>query len=241
LRQFRKGDPLILLVEPERLQAETAIYRTVFANFQAASTGTAEVVDHFARLLEYTRKHGNRVEIRFRRKHADSVEAIEQLVKKSVYYIGPPALPAQYFDAAHCAPEEAKVVAALVDRFASVIPRDVLDFELGAPFTADESDVPKVDLPTLLISHRIDMSGPLTSNKPRGAFVGVSFTFKAVLLVPNEKAPPIFSQSIWVPPRLKLIDEEHKSLKEMYESMAGEAFSRFESKYLAYFFRAKPN
>ena len=241
LRQFRQGDPRVLLVQQERLQAETAIYRSVLAQFQALSTGQPDQADFFARLLEYTRKNGSHVDVRFRRRFADSVEKIEFLVKKSAYYIGPPALPSQYFDAAHSQSREAKTAATLIERFNSVFPKDVFSFELSEPLADDGTDVPNVSHPTLLVTHRIDMSGPLTSTKPRGAFVGVSFTFKAALLIPGDAKPLLFSLSAWIPPRLKLIDEEHKSLPEMYAAMADDAFNRFQTKYLASLFQTKPN
>jgi len=238
LRRFRQGDPRVLLVETERQTAETVLYRDALAQFQAASTSVHEHADFFARLLQYTRKHGGRVELRFRRSVSDTVEKTESQVRKSVYYIGPPALPAQYFDAAHSTEREAKLAAVLMERFSSVFPKDMLVFQLGEPLADDGTDRPKVSCPTLLVTHRLDMSGPFTSTKPRGAFVGVGLSFKATFLIPEDNTPLLFQFRAWLPPNLRKFEDEHQSLPEMYGSMANDGFSRFLTKFLASLFKS---
>jgi hypothetical protein len=241
LRQFRPRDPRVLLVQPERQQAETALYRRVLSQFSALSTGQPDQTDFFVRLLEYTRKNGSHVDVRFRRRHSDSLEKTEQLVKKSTYYMGPPALPSQYFDDSHSQERETRTATALIEQFSTAFPKDVLTFELQEPLKDDGTDYPKLERPTLLITHRLELSGPFTSNKPRGAFVGTSFTFKAAFLIPGDNKPFLFTQSSWQAPNLKLIDKEHKTLSEMYAAMGDLAFSRFQNKYRAAVFRDKAN
>lgn len=233
LRQFRKGDPRTLLVEAERVKAETDVYRTALSRFQEVSVEQPAHVDFVARLLEYTRKRGEAVDVRFRRRQSDSVERTESQVKKSAYYIGPPALPAQYFDAARSLPRETKTATALIDRFATVFPSDVLSFQLAEPLADDGTDLPKLERPTLLVTYRLDMSGPFTSNKPRGAFCGISLAFKASFIIPGDDKPLVFQQSSWTPPNLRKVEEERIALPDMYEAMAQEAFNRFVNKYQA--------
>jgi hypothetical protein len=238
LRQFRAADPRRLLVETERLHYETALYRTFLQQFQTASVGQPEQLDFFARLLEYTRKGSPVVAVRFRRHLAESVDKTEAQVKKSAYYIGPPALPKQYFDASHSEQREAKFAAVLIDRYRKIFPEDVLTFVHGEPMADDGADIPPVNAPTLLVTHRLDMSGPFTSTKPRGAFVGLGFAFKVALIIPSDNHPLVYQQSFWMPPHLRKIEEEHKSLPEMYCGMADDAFLRLSNKYLATVFRA---
>ncbi|MGC4066758.1 MAG: hypothetical protein QM784_19405 [Polyangiaceae bacterium] len=217
-------------MESERLRAETELYREALAKYQAASTNQPAHVEFFARLLEYTRKHGTEVTVRFRRRITESVDKVETQVRKSAYYIGPPALPKQYFDATRAEAREGRVASSLLERLRAVFPEDVLHFTVGEPLADDGTELPDVERPTWLITHRIDFSGPFTSTAPRGAFVGVGFTFKSTLLVPKDPNPLTFQYTTWVPPNLRKLKEEHLSIGEMYGAMAGDAFTRFSNK-----------
>jgi hypothetical protein len=236
LRSFRAGDPRRILVEQERLRAETELYREALGKFRAASA-QPEHAECFARLLEYTRKHGAEVTVRFRRRITESVEKVETQVRKSAYYIGPPALPKQYFDAARAEERERRVASALLERLQAIFPEDVLHFTLGEPIADDGTELPNVEQPTWVVTHRIDFSGPFTSTAPRGAFVGVGFTFKSALVIPKDPNPLSFQYTTWVPPNLRKLKEEHLSIGEMYGAMAADAFTRFSNKLDAALFR----
>lgn len=238
LHDFRKGDPRASLVEPERASAQKALFRAALIRFQTESLGSPELNAFFERLLAYAEQHGPKVAIRFRRRVPATAILIETQLQKSLYFGGSKALPTQYFDAKHAEAREALVASALSQRFAAVFPKDILSFELASEVVQDDSSVPVVTVPTLLITHTANMSSIYTSRKPRGAFAGIGFIFKAQLLVPGDAAPPTFSCSVWMAPDFKKFEEGGWTPENLYEYMATEAFSQFLKKYLATLFHA---
>lgn len=237
LRDFRSGDPQVSLVKPELEAAQHALYRGALTRYQTMSRNSPGLIAFFERLLAYAEQHGPQVEIRFRRRVPDSVQNADSRVQKSAYFSGPSALPAQYFDAAHSEPRETLIAATISKRFADVFARDILTFALASVLADDGGNVPTVTAPTLLITHRTEMSAAYTSRKPRGVFVGLGLMFKAQLLIPGDSAPLAFQSSSWLPPDLKKLDQEGWGPAELYEAMAQEGFSQFLKKYQAWLFR----
>jgi hypothetical protein len=238
LRSFRRGDPRALQVEPERAAAQKELFRIALARFQTESMGSPELKAFFERLLAYSEQQGPKVEIRFRRRLPESVTRSESQLQRSAYFGGSKALPAQYFNAKHSEPREAIVAAAISNRLATVFSRDILSFEPAGELVDDDSNVPALKVPTLLITHTTDMVPTYSDRKPRGAFVGLSLLFKAQLLMPGDPAPPTFQCSLLRPPDLKQFDERGWSPEQLYDSMAQETFAQFLKRYLATLFRA---
>ncbi len=238
LRNFRAGDPHTSLVNSERLIAEKALFRAALARFQAESVGTPALDAFVQRLIAYAEQHGPKVEIRFRRRVPASALMIETMLQKNAYFGGSKSLPLQYFDDKHAAAREAMIASALSQRFAAVFPRDILSFELGSAKADDDGGAPAVTVPTLLITHITNMVSIHTSRKPRGAFAGIAFAFKAQLLIPGDAAPPTFSCPVWMQPDFNKYDDEGWTPESLYEYMATEAFSQFLKKYFASIFKA---
>ena len=238
LRAFRKTDPRISLIKPELDAACKDQYRAALVRFKGLAKDSAELSSAFERLLTYAEQHGPTVEIRFRRRTPPSVQKADAEVQKSPYCNDPSVAPAQYFNAEHFAPREAKAAAALSERFAEAFSTDILSFEPAAAIDDDGSPVVAVSLPTLVITHRTELSAPFTSRKPPGVFVGVGLVFKADLLIPGESPPRAFEYSMWSPPNLKKIEAEGWAPADFYEAMAEEGFSQFVKRYLASIFRA---
>lgn len=238
LRDFRKNDRYTSLIRTEIDAAQRERYSSVLTRFQSLSKSLPELIAFFERLLPYTEQHGPKVEIRFRRRIPASVQKADAQIQKSPYFSGALVLPAQYFDAKHFLPREAKAGATIRDRLAEAFPADILSFELAPALDDDGSSVPAVTTPTLLITHRTEMSAPYTSHKPQGVFVGIGLLFKVELLMPGDSAPRRFESSTWSPPDFKKLEQEGWGAAELYESMAQEGFSQFLNKYLGALFRA---
>lgn len=238
LRELRKNDPHASLIRTEIDEAQRELLRSVLARFQTLSKSWPELTSSFEGLLAYAVKHGPKVEIRFRRRIPASVQKADALIQKSPYFSGPSVLPAQYFDAEHFAPREAKAGTNIRERLTDALPRDILSFELAPVLSDDGSPLPTVTTPTLLITHRTEMSAPYTSHKPKGVFVGIGLLFKVQLLIPGEPAPRSFESSTWSPPDFNKLEQEGWGAAELYESMAQEGFSQFLNKYLGTLFRA---
>jgi hypothetical protein len=237
LRDFRKNDPHLSLIKQQLDAAQKELYRSALTRFQSISKTSPELDTFFEKLLGYAELHGPKVEIRFRRRVPPSLQKADEQVQKSPYCDDPSVPPAQYFDDEHVLRREATVATAVSARFAEAFSKDILSFELAPPLPDDGTSVPTVTNPTLLITHRTELSAPFTSRKPQGVFVGVGLVFKAFLLIPGESATHSFESSTWSPPNLKKLEAENWGPAQLYEFMAQDAFDQFLKRFLASIFR----
>jgi hypothetical protein len=237
LREFKKAQARFELVAGEIAAAERALLRKALDAFVAgAPPNNHEVGPFFARLLTYAEKHGPKVELRFRRRLPESSLKAELAIQKSAYYAGPASLPVQFFDAKHYEPREATVAGEIAARFEKVFPRDMLSVEPAPALEDDGSEIPKVTVPTLVITHRSDLSGAFMSRNPRGTFVGVGLSIRAHWIIPDDGEPLAYKFTVWLPADLKRFEEGNVSAGDIYDGMAREALRRFTKKYLATFF-----
>jgi hypothetical protein len=233
LHEFRDSVKHIAVIQPELEATEKSLFRIALGNYLSTTPASAEQQAFFTRLLEYTRTHGPKVEVRFRRQvPTDAIDRSEVQLKKSAYYAGPAALPSQYFSSKYAEPRESSIAKTLSERCAQAFPKDILTFELGPALEDESNTTPTVQAPTLVITHRTELSGVFLSRKPRGAFVGLSLQYKARLLIPGEAATLDFQTSSWLAPNSKKLEEAGLSYRELYETMAREGFSRFLKRYL---------
>jgi hypothetical protein len=238
LREFRKGDPRVSLVGSERVQAERALYRAALARFKSESSGTPELAAFVPRLIAWAEQHGPKVEIRFRRKMPSTAVMIETQLQKNPYFGGSKSLPIQYFDAKHSEAREALIASAISKRFGAVFPRDIISFEYNPTPVEDDAGAAALPAATMLITHTTNMVSVFTSRKPRGAFAGIAFAFKAQILIPGDTAPLSFVASVWMAPDFKKYDESNWTPESLYEFMATEAFSQFLKKYFVFMFKS---
>lgn len=233
LRKFRDSSKYVHLVKTELQDTEKALYKTALAKYLSTVPASTEQRAFFTRLLEFARLHDVKVEVRFRRQlPADAAERAETQLKKSAYYIGPPALPGQYFGAKYAEPREAKVVDAIRAGMEKFFPKDMLSIEMGAALDDDGTTTPTVQVPTLIITHRTELSGVFLTRKPRGAFVGLSTQYKARFLIPGDANPLDFQHASWIAPGPKKLEEAGLNYKNLYENMATDGFNRFLKKYI---------
>jgi hypothetical protein len=191
LKQFRERfiDYPRIIAEIDRAISErlTAGLR----EFERRAKPKPEVAELFRRLLNYTAKHEGRVEIRFRRRVPESAAKAEALLEKSNYFGGKASLPAQYFDAKHAAlreePSGKEIQATLQQGFSP----DLLKFELGPPLDDSGEEDPKVSVPSVIVTHRTELSGAYLMKRPRAALTGVGVLFRVVFAIPND--PTIYA------------------------------------------------
>ena len=238
VRGFRKNDPHLPLIQAELQAAQKEFYHAALTQFQSLSKNSPDLNAFFEKLLGYAEQHGPKVEIRFRRRVPPSVERADVQVRKSPYCDSPAVPPAQYFNDAQFTKREATVAAAISKRFEEAFSKDVLSFELAAPLPDDGPAVPSVASPTLLITHRTELSAPFTSRKPKGVFVGVGMIFKAQLLIPGEPSKRTFEFSTWAPPDLKRLEAENWGPAELYGFTAQDAFDQFLKRFFGSLFHA---
>jgi len=239
LQAFEREQPHHELVQKELEQKRQELYQRVVRGFTAvAQPTTPGLVGFFGRLLFYAQKHGPEVEIAFRRRVADSSKDAETQLSKSAYYITNEMQPSRYFRPEDWERREADVGHEIEARLNREFPPDILHFKLVPAIADDGTDTPKLEKPTLLITHRDEMSGAFMSKKPRGAFVGLGLTVRSVLVVPGDDAPLAFKFSAWLPPDLKKWEQPGATPKDIYEALARDGLARYTKKQLAFFFKA---
>ena len=238
LQAFEREQPHHDLVQKEIDQKRAELYQRVVRSFSAAAQpSTPGLVGFFGRLLFYAQKHGPEVEIAFRRRPVDSKDAETQLTK-SAYFISNDMRPSRYFRPEDWEKREAEIGRDIEARLNREFPPDVLHFKLVPALEDDGTDTPKVTKPTLVITHRDELSGGFMSKKPRGIFVGLGLMVRSVLIIPGDDQPLAFKYSAWLAPDLIKWEQPGTTPKDLYEALAREGFSRYEKKQLAFLLKA---
>ncbi|RYZ08450.1 MAG: hypothetical protein EOO73_08365 [Myxococcales bacterium] len=239
LNEFERSQAHASLVQKELEQKRAELYQRVVRSFSAAAQpSTPGLVGFVGRLLFYAQKHGPEVDIVFRRREADASKDAEAQLTKSAYFMGPEALPSRYFRPEDWERREAAIGEELAARLNREFPADVLRFKVAPSIADDGTDNPKLAKPTLLITHRDEMSGAFMSKKPRGAFVGLGLTVRSAFLIPGDDQPLVFKFSAWLPPDLKKWEEPGATPKDLYEALAMDGFGRYSKKQLAFLLKA---
>ncbi len=240
LKEFDKGHP------DHHLDAEIAaavhqVYVAAFAKYQADyASKDAAAAAFVQRLLDFAEKHGPQVVIRFQRKVAKSMERADKAVAKNKNFMGSATFPSRFFDAAHDKPREAEMGQAIVQRFAEAFPADLLKVEIGDPIADPEEALPgNVTTPTLFVLHTTEWSGGeiSSSQRPRGDFVMLGFTFEAYFRLPDDAKPLAVKQVVWRRPETSIAKDEEHPEEPIYTSMSKDGFDAFGKKLLATFFR----
>jgi hypothetical protein len=235
LRDFQNKYGKHAVIAPAIERAVSEHRARALSKFAAEAKPSAEVLDFFRRLLVYADTHGPKVELRYQRKLADSVARTENQLRKSVFFGGEPSLPAQYFDAKRSLQREAELSKLLIAHFARAFPADLLSLEAAAPLEDASEELPKVTVPTLLVTHRTEMSGAYLSTQPRAAYTGIGVLFRVSLQIPDDATPHVYKASSWYAPALREI-RNGASFESIYEEMATKAFTKLWKRYLTELF-----
>ena len=235
LRGFQAKYEKHAVIAPAIERAVSDHRARALARFAAEAKPSAEVFDFFRRLLVYTDTHGPRVELRYERKLADSVARTETQLRKSVFFGGESSLPGQYFDASHSEKREAELSRAFSAQFARAFPPDVLELSLAPALSRKSDDLPKVTVPTLLVTHRTEMSGAYLSKQPRAAYTGVGILFRVSFQIPGDDKPFLYNASTWYAPALREI-RNGASFQSIYGEMGAKAFAKASKRCLSELF-----
>ncbi|MDB5219704.1 MAG: hypothetical protein JWO86_7631 [Myxococcaceae bacterium] len=230
-------------VEPELRAAIHAVYmRELEAYKKRASTKDKNVVPFVERLFAWAEQHGPAVEIRFRRKKSESMGRADQYVAKTPSFMGEVSYPSKQFDEKKSTRRENALGKALAPKFDAGLSPELFDVTLGAQIPQEVETLPDVKVPTLFISESADWSGhSYVSQKPRGSYVGITFPFEAMFVIPGDAKPIKLKADVFKQAALGVLKDEDNIMpgpaeEKVYETMATDAFEAFGNKVLALFF-----
>lgn len=232
LEEFRRKHGQHPSIAPAIELAIEANLKGHLESFERVAQPKPEVRAFFKRLLEYRARHEERVEVRFRRRLAKSVERAETLIRKSRYFAGDDSLPAQYFDATRSQGREEPVARQILAALQRPFPSDLLNFQLAPPMQDSGAELPSVSVPTLLITHATEMSGGYLLKKPRAALTGVSILFWVTFQIPGDPEAIRFKLSTWNVPNVRR-SHDFQGYSAIYDEMGARAFERLPKKFLA--------
>jgi hypothetical protein len=242
LRDFEKRYPEHG-VQPELSAAIHAVYaRELDAYKKKAPKKDAAATAFIERLFAYAEKHGPKVEVRFKRKPPTTLERADQFILKTPTFMGVITYPSRYFDDKHAGPRETTLSKALVSQFSSGLAPELFEVTTGS-LVAD-ADLPDAKEPTLFITHVAEWSGHnYTSSRPRGSYIGVTFTFDAVFVIPGDPKPYKFKAEIFKHAATHVLNNPDEPMlapgqaeEKVYETMGQDAFEQFGKRLLAGFF-----
>jgi hypothetical protein len=242
LEEFAKRYPEHGL-EPELREASHAVYtRDLEAYKKHAPAKDKAVVPFVERLFAWTEKRGPRVEVRFHRKKSESMDRANQFIAKTPSFMGEVSYPSRQFDEKHGTKREGVLGKLLATRFDAGLSPELFDVVLGAAIPAEVETLPEVKVPTLFVSHGAEWSGhTYVSTKPRGSYIGLTFPFEAVFVIPGDPKTIKLKADIFKQAALgQLRDDENltpgPAEEKVYEAMASDAFESFGNRVLALFF-----
>lgn len=193
------------------------------------------------RLFAYAEKNGPKIEIRFHRKKDESIGRADAYVVKTPSFMGEVSYPSRYFDEKHGTKRETALGKLLAAKFDNGFSPELFDVQMGAPVPPETDALPDVKVPTLWITHTAAWSGlTYVSQKPRGSYVGITFSFEALFVIPGDKQPIKLKSDISKQAPLGLLKDQDlapgAAEDTVYETMATDAFDSFGKKVQALFF-----
>ena len=233
-------------IEPELREAIHAVYVRELETYKKHAPPPNKdkdknVIPFVERLFAWAEKHGPKVEVRFRRRKSDSLGRADQYVAKTPSFAGEVSYPSRYFDEKHAVKRETPHARTLATRFDTGLSAELFEVLAGAPIGPDVETLPEVKVPTLFIAHGAEWSGHShVSQKPRGSYVGVTFPFEAIFVIPGDAKPIKLKAEIMKQPPLGLLREEDlqpgPAEEKVYDAMANDALDAFGNKFMALFF-----
>lgn len=247
LKAFAKRRPDHGL-DDELKAAKHDVYAAALAKAKAQSNDKdPQVAAFFARLLAWAEAHDEpKVEIRLRLDPSTTLGKADKVVTKQAMFNGETSYPTRYFDAKKIAPHQESLAKALVARLSSAFPAELIAPAVSATFADD--DVATIKVPTLFVTHHADWTGTAyASNKPRGVYVGVQWSFRTAFVIPGD---PKKLEGKSAHPRNVPLDVVGKYAKihpqvpgdperAIYDAMTAGAFEAFSTRFLGGLFAGK--
>jgi hypothetical protein len=207
------------------------VFAAAVKHHNEGSTAGPNVKAFFTDLIKYAEKHGPDVEIRFRMDVPKTAEIADSSIRKSAYYTGPSALPSQYFTPKFRRPRETVAGEKVVSQLQADFSPEILKFRLGEPLEGS-GDLPEVQVPTLFVTQRPEMSGGYTTQRPRGVYVGIGFMVFTDFVIPSGQVIEVKKQSWWLPPDINQIWAEKLTPEQVYDQAARQGLERYVEKLL---------
>ncbi len=230
-------------VEPELRAAIHAVYLRELESYKKhASNKDKNVVPFVERLFDWAEKHGPAVEVRFRRKKSESIGRADQYVAKTPSFMGEVSYPSKQFDEKHSTKRENVLGKLLAPKLDAGLSPELFDVTMGPQVSQEAETLPDVKVPTLFISHAAEWSGhSYVSQKPRGSYVGITFPFEAMFVIPGDAKPIKLKADVFKQAALGVLKDEDNIMpgpaeEKVYETMATDSFESFGNKVLALFF-----
>jgi hypothetical protein len=230
-------------LDAEVKTARHAVYQAAFDRYAAAAPAKATAETAFVHsMLAWAETKGPPVEIRFHRLESKTVDKADNAVQKNRLFKGVVSLPSRYFDAAHDKPYEDALGSAVVQRFASVFPTEIVALAVGEPISDPAAPLPaQITVPTLFIEHGTGWSGSVVaSHAPNGVFAGLELSFTALFRLPDDTKPIHVKVDGWHAPNTAIAKDEDKPEEVIYARMHSDAYEQFQRRLLGSFFKG-PN
>jgi hypothetical protein len=236
-------------VDAELKEATHAIYTRELNAFKAKVPNSKEkpqVLAFADRLFAWAERNNNgKIEVRIRRKAIDMGRP-DSAVAKAPNFMGTATYPHNFFDDKHLTAREKDLTKTMTTRIDAGISPSLFEV-VGGPSVPTEPDTwPEAKVPTLFIAHGVDWSGHFyTWTRPRGTFVGLTFTFEAAFVVPGDPKPFKFKWDFFRMPYAGNVKEEDgpfgpgQAEDKVYGAMSDGAFDQFADKLLGVFFKDK--
>jgi hypothetical protein len=186
---------------------------------------------------------GPAVELRLRRVPSRAVDGADDLVRRNPWFAGEISFPSRYLDAAHVGPHEKAAAESLAEAFSREIDPEIATFTAADPLDGTVKELPAVEIPTLVISYRVEPSGAgYASKKPRCVFVGLVFFFEMTFLLPGDAKPLVLNHTAAMRIPSALIVNRDKSAPRgaleasVYEAMLRDGFAEGRKRYVSVWF-----
>lgn len=232
-------------VAPELAAAKHVVFARELEGYKKRTPNRDKgVLPLVERLFAFTEKSGPKVEVRFRRKRAESMGRADAQIGKSPSFMGEISYPSRYFDDKHTQRREQTLGATLATKLDAGLSPELFDVQVGAPVAPEAESLPEVKVPTLFISHTAEWSGhQYVATRPRGAYVGISFPFEVAFVVPGDAKPFKLKVDVVKQPNIGRLRETEpmpqpgEAEEGVYGAMGDDAFEQLGSRLLALFFR----
>jgi len=228
------------LIAGEIATARQALFNKAFANFEAqASDKLKDLIPFVQGLLAHSQAHGPEVQLRFMQVFPQAPEKLDQIVAKSKkYYMGRKSLPTQYFLGEQARRREKGVLETVQKRLQAAFPKDILEFKIGPPATAENVTPPELQIPVRTFSHRERLSGGFVGGKPKAMYMGAAILMGAEGTLPGAAEPMAeFKWNAWRSPNFKVLSDNSKDMPDVYEDMMGGTFDEFAELYMGRWFK----
>lgn len=222
IEAFKERHPGYAVVAKELEAARREVFQRAFTQFDTEYSPTREVRDFVQQLVHYSEQHGPTVHVRFVSTLPPSIERADSAVRRSAYFTGSKAVPSRYFSGQIAEAREKRAATALVAALQSAFDPTILRFAV-----ADGPAPSPLQVPTLVVEYKTEMSGGYTTNRPRGVYVGLGMMFQADWQIPERDESFKFKDSSWLPPDVNEISRNMMTHEQVYEKNATEGFERF--------------